>query len=183
MDITEDTGYRYIRALHVLMASLNIYGVQLKAEGGHHEDSYLLWMPGIQLDELEAFEDENGLSYYIYGDPGYPLNPQLLSSFKRLWLTADEIDFNRRYSSVRVMVEWILWPCNTIWRGIAGFINDRTISFLSTWEQSIVLKSFLLIFTHACNKETKPVIIKFALQVHNFQIIKLRGISRFPGFS
>lgn len=94
---------------------------------GRHHDCYLLWMSDV-LDELRAFTDENDTPYYIYGDPAYPLNPHLLAPYKRLRLTASETDFNRRYSSVRIMVEWMFGRVTQLWRGMDFIPTERSLS-------------------------------------------------------
>ena len=49
----------------------------------------------------------NGNSLCIYGDPAYPLRPQLQAPFKGAHITPLQKQWNKSMSSVRVSVEWI----------------------------------------------------------------------------
>ena len=44
---------------------------------------------------------------YIYGDPAYPLRPQLQAPFTDAHLEEDQELWNQRMSAVRVSVEWL----------------------------------------------------------------------------
>jgi DDE superfamily endonuclease len=48
----------------------------------------------------------NGIQYYIYGDPAYPLNGFLITPFKDAFLDDAKREFNKRMSRVRESVEW-----------------------------------------------------------------------------
>ena len=43
----------------------------------------------------------------IYGDPAYPLRPQLQAPFKGALITQQQKEWNKSMSKVRVSVEWI----------------------------------------------------------------------------
>ena len=43
----------------------------------------------------------------IYGDPAYPLRPQLQAPFRDAHLEEDQELWNQRMSAVRVSVEWL----------------------------------------------------------------------------
>ena len=47
-----------------------------------------------------------GETYYLYGDPTYPLRPHLQAPFRGAALTEEERLFHKRMSGVRVAVEW-----------------------------------------------------------------------------
>lgn len=79
----------------------NLFG---PIEGRRH-DSYMLSESNI-LPRLMQKINANGDPYCLYGDPAYPLRPQLLGPFKGGMLTAEEADFNKRMSVTRVAVEW-----------------------------------------------------------------------------
>ena len=74
-------------------------------EGCRH-DSGMLRESGLctQLEQLPLAPD--GGIYCIYGDPAYPLRPQLLAPFKGANLTEEQQEFNKQMSAVRVSVEW-----------------------------------------------------------------------------
>ena len=74
-------------------------------EGCRH-DSAMLRESGLfaQLNSLPA-PPEGGV-YCIYGDPAYPLRPQLLCPYKGDQLTDAQAAFNKEMSAVRIAVEW-----------------------------------------------------------------------------
>jgi nuclease HARBI1 len=48
----------------------------------------------------------HGLPYYVYGDQGYPLLPNLIVQFRGRNLTDAQKKCNKRMSAVRESVEW-----------------------------------------------------------------------------
>jgi hypothetical protein len=66
------------------------------------------------LANLEEYAvSETGQPMCVYGDPAYPLRPQLQAPFRGAVLTDDMKRFNTAMSSVRVSVEWLF---GDIWR-------------------------------------------------------------------
>ena len=60
------------------------------------------------LANLEEYAvSETGQPMCVYGDPAYPLRPQLQAPFRGAVLTDDMKRFNTAMSSVRVSVEWL----------------------------------------------------------------------------
>ena len=60
------------------------------------------------LANLEEYAvSETGQPMCVYGDPAYPLRPQLQAPFREAVLTDDMKRFNTAMSSVRVSVEWL----------------------------------------------------------------------------
>ena len=57
------------------------------------------------LEEHSVSQD--GEIMCIYGDPAYPLKPQLQAPFRNANLTEQQQLWNQRMSSVRVSVEWL----------------------------------------------------------------------------
>ena len=75
-------------------------------EGKKH-DSTMLYDSGL-LSQLGQYSfSRNGNILCIYGDPAYPVKPQLLGPFGNLHLTADQKAWNKSTNSVLVSVEWI----------------------------------------------------------------------------
>ena len=67
----------------------------------------MLRMSGL-LNQLHQYSYKwHGDILCIYGDPAYPLRPQLQGPFKGARLTLDEEAWNTSMSKVRVKVEWI----------------------------------------------------------------------------
>jgi len=81
---------------------VNFFG---RIEGCRH-DSGMLRISGLmeKLQENMTRRDRN--IYLLYGDPAYPLRPQLLCSFKDVHLTEEQTIFNKVMSAVRISVEW-----------------------------------------------------------------------------
>lgn len=74
---------------------------------GRRHDSGILRESGLmhQLRQHSVFP--NGDLMCIYGDPAYPLRPQLQAPFRIANLTEEQQLWNQRMSSVRVSVEWL----------------------------------------------------------------------------
>ena len=81
----------------------NLYG---PVEGCRH-DSGMLAMSGLYPQLQQHAMDPQGNILCIYGDPAYPLRPQLMCPFQGAFLSPDETVFNSSMSQVRVAVEWV----------------------------------------------------------------------------
>jgi len=88
-----------------LVGNLN-YG---PVEGKRH-DSGMLASSGL-LQDLQRFSNNpiTGSTMCIYGDPAYPLRPQLQTRYRGAVLTQNQQVYNKSMSSARVSVEWIFW--------------------------------------------------------------------------
>ena len=75
-------------------------------EGKRH-DSGILRESGLLGNIEQHSVSPNGEILCIYGDPAYPLKPQLQAPFKGAVLTEDQNQWNRGMSSVRISVEWL----------------------------------------------------------------------------
>ena len=75
-------------------------------EGRRHDSGMLRESGLLQLLEEHSFAP-NGDIMCIYGDPAYPLRPQLQAPFRNAALTEQQQEWNQRMSSVRVSVEWL----------------------------------------------------------------------------
>lgn len=60
----------------------------------------------LQSLQMHAF-DTNGQLMCIYGDPAYPLRPNLIAPFRYGILTPQMQAFNAAMSNVRTSVEWL----------------------------------------------------------------------------
>jgi len=80
----------------------NLFG---PIEGRRH-DAYLLSESKV-LEKMEQLLDDRGRPLCIYGDPAYPLRPQLMGPFKGSTLSTEEQLFNKRMSACRISVEWV----------------------------------------------------------------------------
>ena len=81
----------------------NLYG---PVEGRRH-DSAMLTMSNLYNQLVQYSRKVNGETLCIYGDPAYPLRPQLQAPFKNQNLTPQQDDFNKSMSAVRTSVEWV----------------------------------------------------------------------------
>ena len=75
-------------------------------EGKRHDASMLV-ESGLLANLEEHAVSETGQPMCVYGDPAYPLRPQLQAPFRGAVLTDDMKRFNTAISSVRVSVEWL----------------------------------------------------------------------------
>jgi hypothetical protein len=72
---------------------------------GRRHDARMLRESGL-MDMLALhckFEDKG---FRVYGDPAYGMSDHIASPFKGVHLSREQLDFNKRMSSVRVSVEW-----------------------------------------------------------------------------
>lgn len=81
----------------------NLYG---PVEGKRH-DSGMLNMSGLLIKLQQYSVTSTGNILCIYGDPAYPLRPQLQAPFRNRSLTTMEENWNKAMSQVRIAVEWI----------------------------------------------------------------------------
>ncbi|KAK6165595.1 hypothetical protein SNE40_022496 [Patella caerulea] len=103
---THSLNYQSVVLPNGLIA--NMYG---PIEGRRH-DAGMLRESGL-LPLIEGFE-RNGEPMALYGDPAYPLRPQLVTPY-RGDLTDEQEAFNRSMSMARVSVEWIFGKIVTYW--------------------------------------------------------------------
>ena len=81
----------------------NLYG---PVEGKRH-DSAMLAQSGV-LNELQQCSlNTQGDVLCIYGDPAYPLRPQLQCPFRGAVITEQQQQWNKSMSQVRIAVEWL----------------------------------------------------------------------------
>ena len=73
-------------------------------EGKWH-DAFMLSVSGLPC-KLRPLLTPNGSPYVLYGDPAYGLSWNILSPFRGAHLSAQEQEFNRDMSAVRIAVEW-----------------------------------------------------------------------------
>lgn len=75
-------------------------------EGKRH-DSAMLAMSGLLPKLQQLAINPNGDTLCVYGDPAYPLRPQLQAPFPTNGLTPMQKGYNSAMSTVRVSVEWV----------------------------------------------------------------------------
>lgn len=91
--------FQAIATPHGLIA--NLFG---PVEGKRH-DSGMLAMSGL-LQQLQQYSvSPAGNILCIYGDPAYPLRPQLQAPFRGVHITTLQKEWNKSMSGVRVSVE------------------------------------------------------------------------------
>ena len=81
----------------------NLYG---PTEGRRHDSGILADSGLLNMLSQHSF-DSNGNPLCIYGDPAYPLRIHLQAGFQGANITAQQRDWNKHMSEVRVSVEWI----------------------------------------------------------------------------
>ena len=81
----------------------NMFG---SVEGRRH-DAFMLGISGLS-DQLQQFNQPNGEPYVIYTcrDRAYDLSRNILGPFCVACLTAEQQEFNKSMSRVRISVEW-----------------------------------------------------------------------------
>lgn len=90
-------GHKRVHGLKFQAVSLpngliaNLYG---PVEGRRH-DAFMLAESGL-LSKLEEKNQGEETPLCIYGDPAYPLSPELMSPYKGHALTQEQQDFNKK---------------------------------------------------------------------------------------
>jgi len=72
-------------------------------EGRRHDCALLNASNLLQTLQQYSF-NLNGRPLCIYGDPAYPIRPQLMGPFRGAAITPDQNEFNQAMSKVRVSV-------------------------------------------------------------------------------
>ena len=75
-------------------------------EGSRHDSGMLRESQLLAYFETQMPLTATGGEYCIYGDPAYPLRPQLIVPFQGGVLTADQKAWNKKMSACRVSAEW-----------------------------------------------------------------------------
>jgi hypothetical protein len=74
-------------------------------EGRYHDRT--AWrMSGIDRNLGRHAWDLNGTALQLYGDPAYGVSRHLLSAFRGARTTAQEREWNKQMSKVRIVIEW-----------------------------------------------------------------------------
>ena len=90
----------------------NLFG---PVEGRRH-DSFMLASSGLLPSLTQHARDQNGNILCIYGDPAYPLRPQLQTAYKGANLTQLQKDYNKAMNATRVSVEWVFGDILNYWK-------------------------------------------------------------------
>lgn len=72
---------------------------------GRRHDAFMLSISGLQ-EKLANIKKQDGTPYVIYGDLAYGVSSTILPPFHGSSLTAQQQEFNKAMSHVRVSVEW-----------------------------------------------------------------------------
>ncbi|XP_071946235.1 uncharacterized protein [Antedon mediterranea] len=121
----------------------HLYG---PVEGRRH-DAFLLRESGL-LTELEArSHDPQGNVLCVYGDPAYPLRPQLQAPFPTVRITPEQVAFNAAMSKVRISVEWLFVDIVNIFK-FTDYKKSQKVQLSACGKMYIV--SGILTNAHTC---------------------------------
>ena len=81
----------------------NLYGA---VEGRRHDSGMLGDSGLLNLLQQHAIGPQNKI-LCLYGDPAYPLRPQLIGPYKGANVTQIQREWNKEMSAVRINAEWI----------------------------------------------------------------------------
>ena len=98
---------RHVMKFQSIMLPCGIIGHLFGPYEGRRHDSTMLYASDI-LRQIRQHINYNGVvpDFTLFGDKGYPLEPELLTPFRGNNLTQDELDFNQQMSRARICVEW-----------------------------------------------------------------------------
>jgi nuclease HARBI1 len=115
-------------------------------KGRRHDDRLLRESKLVEI-LTRCANDAHGQSFYLYGDPAYPLSQYLLTPYRGSRLTAEQTEFNRRMSSVRETVEWGFQRILSLWAFLDFKKNQKLyLQLVGT----AYLVAALLTNCHAC---------------------------------
>ena len=102
------SGHKRIHALKFqsVMTPFGIIAHLFGPVEGRRRDASMLEESGLLAQIEQHMCRPNGDPYVIYGDPAYPIRPQIIRPFQGAHIPQDEADFNKEMSEVRVCVEW-----------------------------------------------------------------------------
>ena len=132
-------GHKKVHALKIQLIAApngliaNLYG---PVEGKRH-DSVMLAQSQIYPLLQQYCVDTNGRPLCIYGDPAYPLRPQLQAPFRNVILNQNQKDYNTSMSQVRSAVEW-LFEDITSWFAFMDFKKNLKVGLSSIGKMYIV---------------------------------------------
>ena len=112
-------------------------------EGKRHDSGMLRESGLLPLLERHSLSPA-GEIMCIYGDPAYPLRPQLQAPFKGANITEDQQLWNSRMSSVRVSVEWLFGDIINFFKFIDFKKNLKIEKSIFSFKSEYVPSSFLL---------------------------------------
>ena len=139
-------GHKRLHALKFQSVALpngniaNLYG---PVEGRRH-DAALLRESNLLADLERIAYKPSGEPLCLYGDPAYPLRPQLMGSYRQgdvSVLTEEMKEFNKAMSSVRISVEWLFGDVANYFKFI-DYKKDLKIGMSSVRKQYIVSALF-----------------------------------------
>ena len=113
-------------------------------EGKKH-DSSMLMESGLLTELYQHSHDSNGNILCIYGDPAYPLRPQLMAPFAGN-LTQDQKNWNMSMCSVRVSVEWLFGDIKNYFKFLDFKKDLKVIGYWKTFQCLCHLSKELLIW-------------------------------------
>ncbi|ETM40290.1 hypothetical protein L914_13729 [Phytophthora nicotianae] len=93
---------------------------------GTRHDAFIFKQSGL-LDMAEAYLSYGEKHFVIYGDPAYAQNNHIVAPFKGVVLSDDEKEFNKRMSSVRVIVEWGFGKIARYWAFVDFHKNQKLL--------------------------------------------------------
>ena len=154
-------GHKRVHALKFQAVAIpngliaNLYG---PVEGRRHDAGMLKDSGLLNTLERDAYSPR-GEVMCLYGDPAYPLRPQLMAPY-RLGevpiLTADMQAFNEAMSSVRVSVEWLFGDVSNYFKFI-DFKQNLKLGLSAIGKQYIVAALFRNILTCLYGNATSKV--------------------------
>ena len=118
----------------------NLYG---PVEGRKH-DSGMLGDSGFFRELQQYAHGPNNNILCIYGDPAYPLRPQLMDPFKGLAITPLQHAWNKSVSEVRISVEWIFGDVINYFKFL-DFKKGLKLKLSNTGKMYILVKCILFV--------------------------------------
>ena len=144
---------------------------------GRRHDCTMLYQSGLQ-NQLATLMQHVGASFCVYGDPAYPLTVYFQRAFVNPAAGSHEEDFNRRMSSVRIVVEWSFGIVTTLWTWVD--LKRRQQLWLFPVAR-YYLCAVLLTNFHTCVRGGNNISYYFRLPPPALdEYIGLQGIPDFP---
>ena len=99
------SNYNFLFHLQSLVTPNGLIAHLFGPMEGKRHDAFMLSISGL-TPKISRFNQPSGAPYVVYGDPAYGLMRNIMAPYRGAQLTAQQQQFNKSMSAVRISVEW-----------------------------------------------------------------------------
>ena len=142
-------SHKHVHALK-FQTVMSPFGIMVHLFGpveGCRHDAAILQESGLLLQTEQHMTRGQGSCWVLYGDPAYPIRPQIVRPFQGACLSPEQSAFNSQMSTVHVCVEWGFGAITRLW-AFVDFKKNTKILLQPVAKYYVV--AALLTNCHAC---------------------------------